>query len=191
MLKKHNFGLAFFSKAPHMYFRGPLCKHTPGCTGGTCGIHGTSGTPGAPRACSCTHIHVGGPMSSPKKCTKMGFQTFRGRRVYHLVSHTGEPASQPSSQPAIQPARQPASQPSSQPGSQPASQPPRRWAGEHVGVPSSQPAIQPARGISLSILGFGVGISLSILGFRVFKVYRGRRTTLENFSEWISKCLLH
>ena len=31
-----------------MYFRGQLCKYTPGCTGGTCGITGTW----APLGCS-------------------------------------------------------------------------------------------------------------------------------------------
>ena len=174
MLKKHNFGLAFFSKAPHMYFRGPLCKHTPGCTGGTCGITGTwaplgcSGllcaTPGRPVVQTHTWMYWGhmwhpwhlwhpwGPQGMQLYTYTCGWAHELPEKVHedgfsNVSRAEGIPSREPhrrASQPAIQPASHPASQAASQPAIQPARQPASQPATQEMGWRTCGCAQQPA-----------------------------------------------
>ena len=141
-----------------------MCKYTPGCTGGTCGITGTW----APLGCSgllwatsgkalvqtqtwlCWghmwhpwHLwHPWGPQGMQMYTYTCGWAHELPEKVHDngFRNVFGRSVSHlvsqtgPPSQPAIQPARQPASQPGSQPASQPSSQ----LASEILKSPRSQ-----------------------------------------------------
>ena len=102
MLASNTFALVSFGRAAKMYFRHLWHLWHPR----------------APKACTCIHIHVVGPVSSQKMSTMERFRisvTKPGRSRCQAAIQ--QPGSHQASQPATQPARQPASQAATQPGS--------------------------------------------------------------------------
>ena len=170
-----------------MYFRGPLCKHTPGCTGGTCGITGTW----APLGCSgllCatsgkavvqTHTwmywghmwhpwhlwHPWGPQGMQMYTYTCGWAHELQEKAHDMNVRRFSGRSRAPCIASREPHRT-ASQPAIQPASHPASQ-----ANTFEGVPSSQPASQPGSQAASQPSCPGIAVACVVNNTSLYKTY--------------------